>query len=497
MKARAVLMLLTALIVLAGGSYIAYQAGMARGMQMAAPSSSAGASRGDLRAGDIDPANGKRILYWHDPMVPGQKFDQPGKSPYMDMQLVPVYEDTGSPGAVAIDPRLQQSLGVRTAEVRKGTLAPRIEVVGNVAYDERKAEVVQARASGFVERLLVRAPLERVRQGQPLAELYVPDWVAAQEEFLSARRMQGTRLASLVEGARQRMRLAGMSEAQIRLVESTGKVHARLTVVAPLAGVVAELGAREGMTVAPGAMLFRINGLTTVWVNAEVPEAQSGAIRPGNAVQARTPAFPGKVFEGKVGAILPEVNPTTRTLKARVEVANPRGELKPGMFATVDFAPAARREALLVPSEALIWTGTRTVAILVRDDGRFTPVQVQTGAQAGGQTEIREGLQAGQKIVLSSQFLIDSEASLKAGMERMTGGVYSALGKVEAIGGDEITLSHEAIPELKWPAMTMAFKAPSGGLPPGVKVGDAVNFEFRQGADGRFEISQIARAGKP
>ena len=510
MRSRTIVAAAAVAVLLAGGGYAAYQAGMARGMKMGVPNSGTGASApgGQLRAGAIDPANGKRILYWHDPMVPGQKFDKHGKSPFMDMQLVPVYEDEDSQGGVAIDARLQQSLGVRTTEVRKGALAPRVEVVGNVAYDERRTEVVQARANGFVERLFVRAPLDPVRKGQPLAELYVPDWVAAQEEYLSARRMAGTRLEALVDGARQRMRLAGMSEEQIKLVESTGKVHARLTLLAPIAGVVSELGAREGMTVMSGAMLFRINGLDTVWVNAEVPETQSGEIRPGNAVEARTPALPGKAFNGKVSAILPQVNAVTRTLTARVELNNPGGELRPGMFATVNLTPEARKEALLVPSEAVIWTGKRRVVIVAQGDGRFAPVDVQTGLESGGQTEIRKGLEAGQKVVLSGQFLIDSEANLKATTERMTGqsaqpaavapaDAYKATGKVEAVSPGEITLSHEAIPELKWPAMTMAFKARPGAVPADVKPGDRVSFELRPAGGGNYEVSAMHKEGKP
>jgi Cu(I)/Ag(I) efflux system membrane fusion protein len=353
-------------------------------------------------------------------MVPGQKFDKPGKSPFMDMQLVPVYEDAGgSAGGVSIDPRMQQSLGVRTAEVAKGAVTPVVEAVGSVAYNERDVALVQARSNGFVERLYVRAPLDPVHRGQRLADLYVPDWVAAQEEYLSAKRMAGTRLEGLIEGARQRMRLAGMSEEQIKLVESTGKVQSRLTVFAPITGVVAELAAREGMTVMSGAPLFRINGLATVWVNAEVRESEAAAVRVGNTVEARTPALPGKVFKGKVSAILPEVSTSTRTLKARVELANPGGALKPGMFANVNFAPSARQDVLTVPSEAVIQAGKRSVVIVAQGDGRFAPTDVETGIEADGQTEIRKGLEAGQKVVVSGQFLIDSEASLRATETRM------------------------------------------------------------------------------
>ncbi len=268
------------------------------------------------------------MLYWHDPMVPGQKFDKPGKSPFMDMQLVPVYADGGGDeGKVTISPRVQQNLGVRVAEVTTGVLAPALEAVGSVAYNERDVAVVQARANGYVERLLVRAPLDPVRKGQPLAELYVPDWVAAQEEYLSVRRMAGTGLDTLVDAARQRMRLAGMSEEQIRLVESTGKVHPRLTVTAPTGGVVAELSAREGMTVMSGAPLFRINGLGTVWVNAEVPESQAAPGAPG---QRRRSPYAGAARDCFQGA---SQRHPSRGQCGDAHAQSPRRDRQPGQSA--------------------------------------------------------------------------------------------------------------------------------------------------------------------
>jgi Cu(I)/Ag(I) efflux system membrane fusion protein len=415
MKNRNLILALVAAGLVGASGYGAYWIGMNRGMQMAVPSESDPQKTGNAAA-----TAGKKVLYWHDPMVPGQKFDQPGKSPFMDMQLVPVYADEGSDeGKVTISPRVQQNLGVRVAEVTKGVLAPKVEAVGSVAYNERSASVVQARSNGYVEKLHVRAPLDQVRKGEPLAELYVPDWVAAQEEYLSVKRMSGAGLEALLDGARQRMRLAGMTEDQIRLVASSGTVHARLTVTSPADGIVAELGTREGMTVMSGALLFRINGLDTVWVNAEVPENQVSLVRPGNTVEARAPALPDILFKGRVSALLPEVNSVTRTLKARVELANPGNRLVPGMFATINFTPATRREALLVPAEAVIQTGKRSVVIVAQEDGRFTPVDVETGIEAEGRTEIRKGLAAGQKVVVSGQFLIDSEASLKAATTRM------------------------------------------------------------------------------
>ncbi len=457
-----------------------------------------------IKAGDTDPVAGKKILYYHDPMVPGNKFDKPAKSPFMDMMLVPVYADSdGDQGKVTVSSRIQQNLGVRTAQVTEGTLSPQVSAVGSIAFNERDQAIVQARATGYVERLHVRATLDRVAKGQPLAELYVPDWIAVQEEFLSVRRMQGTDLAALVDGARQRMRQAGMSEEQIRLVETSGKTQARITVVAPISGVVVELMAREGMTVMPGATLFRINGLSTVWANAEVPESQAALLRPGAKVQAKSPAAPGTTFDGKVQAILPEVNAATRTLKARLELANPGGRLVPGMFVQMQFMDMRAEKALLIPTEAVIQTGKRTVVMLAEENGRFRPVDVEAGIESGGQTEIKRGLQAGQRVVVSSQFLIDSEASLKGVEARLNDAPKPAAAsaaprhegeaKLEAIGRDALTLSHGPIPSMKWGPMTMDFKLPPAGkLPRNLKAGDRVSFEFYIDAEGLPQLTRVS-----
>ena len=424
------LVLAVVLVVVTGSvGYALYRLGVHSGMEArdspSAPASATTPSGAPQKPGDVDPSTGKTVLYWHDPMVPGQKFDKPGKSPFMDMQLVPVYaEGDADAGTVSISPRVQQNLGVRTAEVKRAAMRPTVEAVGSVAYNERDVAVVQARNSGFLERLYVRAPLDAVRKGQALADVYVPDWIAAQEEYLSAQRIargtSGKYLDTLVDAAKQRMRLAGMSDQQILAIEAGGKVQPRLTITAPIAGVIGEVTAREGMTVMSGTSLYRINGLSTVWVNAEVPESAAAQVRPGSTVEVRTAALPSEVFKGKVSAILPEVNPATRTLKARVEVANSAGRLVPGMFAKVNFAAAAQKEVLLVPAEAVISTGKRTVVIVAQGDGKFAPVDVEVGLEADGQTEIRRGLQAGQKIVVSGQFLVDSEASLKASTMRMS-----------------------------------------------------------------------------
>ena len=418
-----ILLLSLAVVALGGiGGYQLYQHGMHAGMQMAGPAVAADESPHPTTSAATD---SKPPLYWHDPMVPQQKFDKPGKSPFMDMQLVPVYAEEGADeGTVHISPRVQQNLGVRTAKVTKGVLRSTIEAVGSVAYNERDMALVQARSAGFIEQLYVRAPLEPVTKGQALAALYVPEWVAASEEYLSAKRIvaesatQG--LETLLDGARQRMRLVGMNDAQIKRVETTGKVQARSTIIAPISGVVAELSAREGMTVMAGAPLFRLNGLSTVWVNAEVPEAEASWLTPESGVDAHAAAYPGQHFRGKLSELLPEVNLATRTLKARIELANPEHRLKPGMFVMVNFAPKGAEQVLLVPSQAVIQTGRRAVVIVASGDGKFMPVDVIVGTESGDQTEIRRGLTLDQQIVVSSQFLIDSEASLKATVTRMS-----------------------------------------------------------------------------
>jgi Cu(I)/Ag(I) efflux system membrane fusion protein len=450
---------------------------------------------------------GRKVLYWYDPMFPQQKFDRPGKSPFMDMQLVPKYADeSADEAAVSVSPRVVQNLGIRTAEARPGSLAPKLTAVGSVEYNERSVVVVQPRAGGFVEKLHVRAPLDAVREGDPLVEILFPEWAAAQEELLVLRRLATSDAAALQAAARQRLLLLGMSEAQIAAVEREGRVQARVTLRAPVTGVIAELGAREGMTVGAGATLFRIAGLGTVWVVAEVPEAQAGMLVPGERVEARVPAYPAEVFTGRVGAILPEVSAATRTVRARVEVANPGGKLKPGMYATLTLSPRAK-QGLLVPAEAVIRTGERSVVILADGAGKFRAVEVEVGMESGGDAEIRRGLKAGDRVVVSGQFLIDSEASLRGTLARLEGageppgapakdGVHRGQGTVNAVdpAAGFVELDHGPIPSLKWGPMTMGFVVADKAQLARVKRGDTVEFEMlpKPNRDGDFVITRIA-----
>lgn len=454
----------------------------------------------------------KKPLYYFDPMYPQQKFDKPGKSPYMDMMLVPAYADDGADtGSVRISPRIVQNLGIRTALVTSGAIDKKVQVVGAVAFDERAVVMVQARVNGYIEKLFVRAPLDPVSKGQALVEILAPDWVSAQEEYLALVRSPQANEA-LREAARQRLTVLGMPVSTITAIDQDGKTRPRITLTAPVSGVIGELAVREGMTVAPGTPLFRINGLSSVWINADVPEAQVAWLKPGSPVEASVPAYPGELFKGRVTALLPDVNAGTRTLKARIEVANPKARLAPGMFATVSVASAPKQEVLLVPSEAVIQTGVRTV-VLVADPGsdgkpQFTPVDVEIGAEANEMTEIKRGLTKGLRVVLSGQFLLDSEASLKASGTRMSGSAsdeksaaastanaltHKGEGKVEKIGKDSVTLSHGPIPTLKMGAMTMDYKLPKTGLPADVKEGAAVSFEVMPPSGGEFALANIQR----
>ena len=356
-------------------------------------------------------ADNKPALYWYDPMYPQQKFDKPGKSPFMDMQLVPRYaEGAADSAAVQIDPRVAQNLGVRLATVTRGVLASTLELSGILAFNERDVAVVQARAGGFVERVYDRAPGDVLKAGAPLADLLIPEWAAAQEEFLALRRSADARLLA---AARQRLRLSGMPAGLIAQMERSGRVQSVLTVASPIGGVVQTLDVREGMTMAAGQSLARINGLDRLWLQVAVPQAQGAALAVGQAVESRFVGLPEQTVKGTVSAILPAIAGDSRTVQVRVELPNTDGTLRPGMTAQVRLAQSSAQSVLQVPSEALIRTGKRTLVMLAEEGGHYRPVDVEVGAESQEMTVIRSGLQEGQQVVASGQFLLDSEASLR------------------------------------------------------------------------------------
>ncbi len=364
----------------------------------------------------------RRILYWHDPMVPGAKFDKPGKSPFMDMQLVPVYADEASGADVRINPAFTQNLGIRLGEVSRQAQAFTFDAVGNVAVDERSLQVIQARVEGYVSKLYVKAPLTRVKRGQKLAEIVAPQWLAAQQEYLSLRSASSLSAAAVREAARQRLLVLGIPEQAVRLLDERGQVDTTTTLVSPEDGVLTQLSVREGAAFMPGAPLMEVTGLSKVWVNAQIPEAQVSRVGASAVIDVHASAWPEQIFQGRLIALLPEVSLQTRTVTARLEVDNPEHQLLPGMFVRLSVQSPLDAATLVVPAEAVITTGERSVVIVSDRAGGFTVAEVEVGAESHGQTTILSGLEEGQSIVLSGQFLIDSEASLRSTINRLTGG---------------------------------------------------------------------------
>jgi len=476
-------------------------------------------SAGEPAAAGAASADGARkVLYWYDPMVPSQRFYKPGKSPFMDMQLVPRYADepgAQAAGGVSVSPQAVQSLGVRVAVAEKRAMAPALEVAGTVGLNERDVALVQARANGFVERVYARAPGDVVAAGAPLADVLHPEWLAAQGEFLAVRQ---TGDAALAAAARQRLVLLGMPAELVERVERSGRPEGVSTIASPISGQISELLVRQGMTVAAGMTLARINGLATVWVEAAVPEALAASVRVGQGAEVRVTGLPGEAWRGKVGAVLPEANRDSRTLRVRVELPNPGLRLRAGLFAQVALRGAAAAEEVVVPSEAVIRTGRRALVYVVEAPGRYRPVEIEPGAEADGRIAVRRGLAAGQKVVVSGQFLIDSEASLRGVMVRAepasaaastpgagstpaggapapgaAGAEHETTGTVSAVEPGGITLEHAPVPALKWPAMTMPFQLARPDLARGLKPGDAVRFRFRQQGD-EHVVTAIQRA---
>jgi Cu(I)/Ag(I) efflux system membrane fusion protein len=359
----------------------------------------------------------QKPLYWYDPMMPRQHFERPGKSPFMNMALVPKCPDSAAAdaGSVRIDPRIAQNLAVRYATVTRGRLASSIDATGVLQLNEREVAIVQSRTAGFVERVYARAPGDVISEGAPLADLLVPEWTGAQQEFLA---LLGSGDSTLHEAARQRLHLLGMPEALIDEIEATRTVHPILTIRAPLAGVIVELGVRAGMTITAGQTLARLNGLDPVWLEIAVPEALLQGLEVGQTVQAQLPALPGTMLTGRISAILPQANTDSRTLTVRLEFPNPRGLLHPGLSARASLWRPAQSEVLSVPTEAVIRTGKHALVLVAEEAGRYRPVLVTPGAEDGERTAILSGLTAGQKVVASGQFLIDSEASLTGILER-------------------------------------------------------------------------------
>jgi Cu(I)/Ag(I) efflux system membrane fusion protein len=384
---------------------------------------SADSMSADAMSAEAGSTDEKRALYWYDPMVPDQRFDRPGKSPFMDMMLVPRYADEAGEAGVTIDPGIRQNLGIRTALVELDAVADELRVPGTLQWDLRGEQRITARVEGLVERVHVRTPFQRVRRGEALATLLAPALGSALAEYRALAAGSSAQARELQTAARSRLQILGLGAADLR---SAGTGVPRITLRAPADGVLAEIAVRAGDTVMAGQRLLQFNSTESIWLDARVPQADAGGLRPGAVAEVMVSAFPGLRFDGTVEAVLPDVDAMTRTQAVRIVLPNPDGRLAAGMFADAVLRSEDGRRCPWVPSEALILTGREARVIVRDDDGSFRPVRVQTGREVGGRTEILDGLDGGETVVVSGQFLIDSEASLSGLLTRLEGGASNA-----------------------------------------------------------------------
>ncbi|MCW8932999.1 MAG: efflux RND transporter periplasmic adaptor subunit [Gammaproteobacteria bacterium] len=358
----------------------------------------------------------KKILYWVAPMDPNYRRDQPGQSP-MGMDLVPVYaEENQADGVVRINAAVQQNIGVKTAQVERGDLWRKVRTVGYVDYDEDSISHIHIRTEGWVERLLVRAIGDRVKKGQLLVEIYSPEIIRAQQDFVRVTVKDGN---SLIRAAERNLIALGMSRRQLNQLRKTRNVTQTLKIYAPQDGIIESMLMRDGMYVTPSVQLISLVNLTNVWIQASVFERQANWIKEGQDMKAVLNAFPQKQWLGKVDYIYPELDSMTRSLKVRLRVPNENHQLKKDMYAEVFINAGQIKDALIIPKQAVIRDGREERVIVALGDGMFQARSIKTDIEVDDKVTVLSGLQAGEEIVISAQFLIDSEASLKASFSRM------------------------------------------------------------------------------
>nr|WP_211169177.1 efflux RND transporter periplasmic adaptor subunit [Aromatoleum toluvorans] len=435
------------------------------------------------------------------------------KKDSMGMDYIPVYEgeDAGpdDTGAVTVSPARLQTLGVRTAAAELRTLDEPVRAVGRVAINERSVVDVAPRFEGWIERLHVNASGDPVRRGQALFTVYSPELVSAGSELQIAERLQRDAAADPA-ASESAKRLADATRArvsnwQMKLPDGAKSGSGRLTFTAPANGVVMEKKAVEGMRFMPGDALYRIADLSTVWVLADVYERDLVRVKPGQHAVVTLDAFPGRTFDAKVAYLYPTLDAATRTTPIRLELANPDGLLRPGLFAHADVNTGAAAPTLTVPASALIDSGERQVVLVAQDEGRFLPKAVKVGRRGSEHIEILDGVAAGERVVVSANFLIDAESNLRAALAGFTAGKdaaagaapsYSAEGTLDAIdlSGGSVSITHGEIPALKWPPMTMEFALASPEVGKHVAPGSPIRFQFEQRAPGEFAVTRIEAA---
>lgn len=491
---------------------------------------------GDPAANDAAATGERKIAYWIAPMDPNYRSDKPGKSP-MGMDLVPVYEDEENAGgepSLRINPAVVNNIGVKTQKVMREDMARAIETVGAIMIDEEARSDIHIRSEGWIEKLHVESVGEKVEAGEVLFELYAPALVAAQSEFVQALKIGRP---ALIDASADRLTALGMSADQIAELRRTRKTTQRIEIKAPQTGIVAVINVREGMFVRPSDMTMRLADLSNVWIIADVFDTEAAWVAAGDRAVMTLPAFPGERWEGNVDYVYPTAEMMTRTVQVRLRFPNPGDRLRPNMFANVTIGVEPKEDVLTAPQSAVIRSSKGDRVILALGEGRFRPAEVRTGMESDGKVEVLAGLQEGETVVVESQFLIDSEASLDSGLLRLAPPENSESGaeamdersldsldtsapdmdhgsdgadmghrdkaapaaaSVEAYGrivefdmvNKSVTIDHGAIPEMGWPAMKMAYKAPFGIDMNAVKEGEAVRFVFRETGIG-YELAEI------
>ncbi|MFV8782959.1 efflux RND transporter periplasmic adaptor subunit [Microbulbifer sp. SA54] len=446
----------------------------------------------------------KKILYWVAPMDPNYRRDKPGKSP-MGMDLIPVYEGEeggAAPGTVSISPQVESNLGVRTARAEKGPVTTRVETVGLVQLDEDKLHHIHTRLSGWVHKSWVKAVGDHVKQGQPLLEIYSPELVKAQSELVAALE-SGNR--TLIEATRERLNSLGVPAEQVREVTRSRKVSQNITLFAPIHGYVNEFAARDGMYITPAATLMSIGPLESVWVEGELFPKQGAQVRVGDTATLFGDFAPGRSWRGELVHILPDLDPKTRTLRVRVLVPNADKSLRPGMFVRLQL-DGPQVDTLTVPRSALIRTGEMDRVVIAEGGGRYRSVRVRAGRELGDRVEILEGIEAGTEVVTSAQFLIDSESSISADLQRIGGDQQDkrsehaatadtawAEAKVLSMPDDNhyARLEHGPVPAWDWPGMVMGFyvaEPAQAALRAALDSGASLRVQVRKREDGKYQV---------
>jgi len=447
----------------------------------------------------------EKPIYWVAPMDANYKRDKPGQSP-MGMDLIPVYADGGSgsdsgAGTIKISPEVVNNLGVRTAMAEYKSLHTQIKTVGYVKYDEDQLVHIHPRVQGWVEKLYVKASGDPVKKNQPLYEIYSPELVNAQEEFVLALDRKNQRL---IKAAEARLEALQISKKVISQLKKTRRVKQTITFFAPQNGVIDNLNIREGFFVKPGKTIMSIGQLQQVWVEAEVFESQSSEVKAGLPVTMNLDYTPGVEWLGKVDYVYPTLNPKTRTLKVRLRFENKNEQLKPNMFAQVIIHPMKEEKSLLVPKEAVIRSGSTERVVLALGDGRYKSVEVKVGRFDDQSAEILAGLDEGEKVVTSAQFLLDSESSKSSDFKRMshplepenmTGTTANSVdvnGVINSImlGHRMLNISRDAIEEWDRPAATVDFMVNEDVDMGGLENGMTIQFTFHV-MDGQFVITDI------